>query len=196
MEENNVTKKCSALFIGGSAGSLDVLLKVLPLLDPGIGFPVIIVLHRKPGADYLLTSLLSSRSKLKVKEIDEKENIDDGKIYLAPSDYHLLIEKNHTFSLDSSEKVNYSRPSIDVTFQSASEVYKEKLVCFLLSGANNDGIEGLKEVKKNGGKVIIQHPESAAVSYMPAQAKLHVNNIDKISKVEEMADYINRLESL
>lgn len=195
MEENNVAKKCGALFIGGSAGSLDVLLKVLPLLDPAPGFPVIIVLHRKPGADYLLTSLLASRSKLIVKEVDEKENIDNGKIYLAPSDYHLLIEKNHTFSLDSSEKVNYSRPSIDVTFQSASDVYKEKLVCLLLSGSNNDGVEGLKEAKKNGGRAIIQHPESAAVSYMPSQAELNVN-IDKVLLVEEMADYINQLDSL
>src|SRR6185437_8998223 len=195
MEENNVTKKCRALFIGGSAGNLDVLLKVLPSLDPPTGFPIIIVLHRKPGADHLLTSLLASRSKLTVKEVDEKENIDDDKIYLAPSDYHLLIEKNHTFSLDCSEKLNYSRPSIDVTFQSASDVYNDNLVCLLLSGSNNDGVEGLKAVKKNGGRVIIQHPESAAVSYMPAQAEMNVN-IDKVLQVEEMADYINQLGSL
>ena len=185
-------KKCDALIIGGSAGSLDVLLKVLPFLDDSINIPVVIVLHRKRGADSLLTSLLSSKTNIRVKEVEEKEAVLSGTIYLAPSDYHLLIEKNFTFSLDFSEKVNYSRPSIDVTFQSAAEVYKEKLVCLLLSGSNADGVEGLKHVKKYGGVASIQHPESAVVSYMPAQAKMNVN-IDCILQIDEMAEYINDL---
>ncbi|HEY5464374.1 MAG TPA: chemotaxis protein CheB [Hanamia sp.] len=185
-------KNCDAFIIGGSAGSLDVLLKVLPSINSAISFPIIIVLHRKPGADQLLTDLLSSKTKLLVKEIEEKEKINDASIYIAPSDYHLLIENNQTFSLDNSEKINYSRPSIDVTFQSAAEVYTDKLVCLLLSGSNDDGIEGLKKVKENGGKVIIQNPRSAVVSYMPAQAELKVN-IDAILEIEEMADYINQL---
>lgn len=185
-------KTCEAIIIGGSAGSLDVLIKVLPLLDSTISFPIIIVVHRKPGSDNMLTDLLSTKTNLRVKEIEEKENILPGIIYLAPSDYHLLIEKNNTFSLDSSEKVNYSRPSIDVTFQSAAEVYKDKLVCFLLSGSNADGVDGLKKVKEAGGKVIIQDPQSAAVSYMPAQAILNVK-VDEVLQIEEIADYINKL---
>lgn len=185
-------KNCHALIIGGSAGSLDVLLKVLPGIDPGINFPIIIVLHRKPGTDSLLTDLLSSKTSLPVKEIEEKENILDSSIYIAPSNYHLLIEKNRTFSLDNSEKVNYSRPSLDVIFESAADIYANNLVCLLLSGSNEDGVHGLKEVKRRGGKVIIQNPGSAVVSYMPAQAELNVQ-VDKILEPEEMSNYINRL---
>jgi len=118
-------RKHRALIIGGSAGSLDVLLKVLPELKRNLDFAIIIVIHRKQGTDSLLTDLLSHRTNLRVKEADEKEKILDGNVYIAPSDYHLLIEKDFTFSLDYSEKINYSRPSIDVTFQSAADAYEE-----------------------------------------------------------------------
>ena len=90
--------------------------------------------------------------------------------FLSPGDYHLLIEKNGLISLDDSEKVNHSRPSIDVTFESASEVYGDMLTCILLSGANADGAQGLVAVKNAGGKVIIQSPASAEVAFMPQQA--------------------------
>lgn len=185
-------KGCKALIIGGSAGSLDVLLKVLPALDPEIGFPVIIVVHRKHGADSLLPDLLSSRTTLKVKEVDEKETIHAGTVYIAPSDYHLLIEQDHTFSLDYSEKINFSRPAIDVTFQTAAEVYKNKLACLLLSGSNSDGVEGLKSVKEWRGLAIVQDPNSAQVPYMPEQAIKNVA-IDAVLPIEAMAEFINLL---
>ena len=187
-----MTGSCDAFIIGGSAGSLDVLLKILPVIDPNIKFPIIIVIHRKHGSDSLLPDLLSSRTKLIVKEIDEKEKSEAGTVYIAPSDYHLLIEQDRTFSLDYSEKVNYSRPSIDVTFQSAAEVYKEKLCCLLLSGSNADGVNGLKSVKSYGGTALIQDPATAQVSYMPAQAQLHVD-IDSVLNIEEISSYINSL---
>jgi two-component system chemotaxis response regulator CheB len=179
-----------AIVIGGSAGSLDVLLKVLPKLSPHLTFPLIIVIHRKHGKESLLPELLSSRTQLVVKEVDEKEPILPGTIYIAPSDYHLLIEQDYTFSLDYSEKVNYSRPSIDVTFQTAAEVYKEGLACLLLSGSNSDGVEGLKSVKQWGGKALIQDPASAQVPYMPAQAEKLVK-IDLILPIESIAEFIN-----
>ena len=185
-------KKCDALIIGGSAGSLDVLLKVLPQLSPDLSFPIIIVIHRKHGAESLLPELLSGRTALKVKEIDEKEPLTAGTIYIAPSDYHTLIEQDHTFSLDYSEKINYSRPAIDATFQTAAEVYQDKLVCILLSGSNSDGTDGLKNVKMWGGITVIQDPASAQVAYMPEQASLHVK-IDYILSIEHMADFINLL---
>ena len=184
--------KCDALIIGGSAGSLDVLLKVLPVLNPAIDFPILIVVHRKHGTDSLLPELLSGRTKLAVKEVEEKEQIVPGTIYIAPSDYHTLIERDHTFSLDYSEKVNYSRPAIDVTFQTAAEVYKDKLVCVLLSGSNADGVNGLKSVKLFGGKAVVQDPESAQVAYMPAQAVAQVK-IDHVLAIEDMAEFINLL---
>ncbi len=183
---------CKALVIGGSAGSLDVLIKVLPAISLDIRFPIIIVLHRKQGTDSLLTDLLGSKTRLKVKEVEEKEKILPKTIYLAPSDYHLLIEKDFTFSLDYSEKVNYSRPSIDVTFQSAAEVYTDKLTCILLSGSNADGVNGLITVADCGGEITVQDPNSAQVEYMPAQAIL-LANVKHILAIEEMANYINAL---
>ncbi len=174
------------------AGSLEVLLKILPGISVNITFAIIILLHRKPGSDNILTNLLASRTHLTVKEAEEKESIINGTIYLAPSDYHLLIEKNHTFSMDASEKVNYSRPSIDVTFQSAAEVYGNGLVCLLLSGANADGAEGLQWVKNYEGIAVIQEPESAMMSFMPEYAKLNVP-LDATLSVDNMATYINSL---
>ncbi|MBC8987173.1 chemotaxis protein CheB [Pedobacter sp. N36a] len=185
-------KKCKAFIIGGSAGSLEVLLKVLPALDPSLSFPIVIVIHRKHGADSLLPGLLSSRTAMPVKEVDEKEMMVPGSIYIAPSDYHLLIEMDCTFSLDYSEKVNYSRPAIDVTFQTAAEALKEELVCLLLSGSNADGVNGLATVKQWGGIAVIQDPDSAQVAYMPEQARKNVQ-IDRILRIEEIAAFINLL---
>ncbi|ALL04144.1 chemotaxis protein CheB [Pedobacter sp. PACM 27299] len=185
-------KKCRAFIIGGSAGSLEVLLKVLPAVNPSLSFPIVIVIHRKHGADSLLPGLLSSRTTMPVKEADEKEMMVPGIIYIAPSDYHLLIEMDRTFSLDYSEKVNYSRPAIDVTFQTAAEAFKEELVCLLLSGSNADGVNGLATVKQWGGIAVIQHPDSAQVAYMPEQARKNVA-IDRILRIEEIAAFINLL---
>ncbi|EDM36394.1 protein-glutamate methylesterase [Pedobacter sp. BAL39] len=184
--------KCDAFVIGGSAGSLDVLLKVLPLVRTDLSFPIVIVIHRKHGADSLLPDLLSARTSLRVKEVEEKETILPGTVYVAPSDYHLLIELDHTFSLDYSEKINFSRPAIDATFQTAAEVYGAGLVCLLLSGSNADGVEGLKSVKQWGGLATIQDPESAQVAYMPEEARKRVN-IDRILRIEDMPEFINLL---
>ncbi|TCC86289.1 chemotaxis protein CheB [Pedobacter hiemivivus] len=192
MEKSRLMTKCKAFIIGGSAGSLEVLLKVLPNVRTDIPFPIIIVIHRKHGVDSLLPALLSTRTELKVKEVDEKEEIMAGTVYIAPSDYHLLIEQNETFSLDYSEKINYSRPAIDATFQTAAEAYKTKLACLLLSGSNSDGVNGLKYVKSWGGTTLIQDPDSAQVAYMPAQAQLNVA-IDQVLTIEDMAAFINLL---
>ena len=185
-------RNCEALIIGGSAGSLEVLLKVLPDLDTDLAFPVLIVIHRKNGADSLLPELLSGRTRLTVKEAEEKELLLPGVIYIAPSDYHVLVEMDHTLSLDYSEKINYSRPAIDASFQTAAEVYQDRLACILLSGSNADGVDGLKYVKDWGGMVVIQNPDNAQVAYMPNQAKSQVK-IDHILNAEDMAEFINLL---
>ncbi len=158
------------LIIGGSAGSLSVVLKIIPLLKKEMNLAVIIVFHRKSSEDNTLIEVLSGRTEFMVKEADDKDEIQPGVIYIAPADYHVLIEKNKTLSLDASEKINYSRPSIDVTFESAAEAYKKSLLCMLLSGANADGVEGLLLAKKLGAYIIIQDPQWAEVSYMPEQA--------------------------
>lgn len=183
---------CEAFIIGGSAGSLQVLLEFLPRISKLITFPLIIVLHRKPGKDNLLTNLLAARTALTVKEVEEKELIEPGTVYIAPSDYHLLIENNRTFSLDASEKVNFSRPAVDVTFESAANVFRENLVCLLLSGANADGTAGLMRVKKKGGTVALQDPATAVAPFMPENAAQNIT-ADAILRPDLMADYINSL---
>jgi two-component system, chemotaxis family, protein-glutamate methylesterase/glutaminase len=169
-----MTADIKMIAIGGSAGSLQVILKILEYIKPGFPIPVLLILHRNTVFPSPLEELLSLKTDLKVREIEEKDRIATGYIYTCPPDYHVLIEKDHSFSLDDSEKVNYSRPSIDVVFKSASDVYCENLVCILLSGANSDGADGLRYVKKNGGITIIQDPEEAEVPYMPLEAMKRV----------------------
>lgn len=178
------------IIIGGSAGSLEVLLQILPRLKEDLNIPVIIVLHRKATNDSLLSQLLSSKTTICVREVEEKDTIQKDCIYIAPADYHLLVEKDKTFSLDFSEKVNYSRPSIDVSFQSAADVYRSGLTAILLSGANADGTEGLKEVVALNGKAIIQHPDTAEVDFMP-KAAISSGIAHTIMTPEEMIHFIN-----
>ncbi len=185
-------QNCEILIIGGSAGSLEVILKFLPKLRTDLHFAVVLVLHRKSGRDSMLVDLLKTRTGLDVKEIEEKETIEPAKVYVVPPNYHLLIENNRTFSLDASEKVNFSRPSIDVTFESASEVYGENLVCLLLSGANQDGTDGVIKVKSSGGRVYAQNPASANAPYMPENA-IEKCRVDEVLDPAQMAELINQL---
>jgi two-component system chemotaxis response regulator CheB len=153
---------------------------------------MIIVVHRRNTADSTLSELLAHRTKNPLREVDEKESVDAGVIYLAPADYHLLIESDHIFSLDDSEKVNYTRPAIDVTFESAAAVYGPRLTGILLSGANTDGTNGLLAIRQAGGRALVQKPETARIDVMPRQAiKQHA--FDQLVDVDEMVAYINTL---
>lgn len=187
-----MVKRTNIVVIGGSAGSLKVLLVALPLLDQGLPFPIIIIMHRKASSDSVLNKLLAHNTKLDVIEIEDKMTILPGCIYIVPPNYHMLFENKSLVSLDFSEKLNFSRPSIDITFRSAAEVFQECAVALLLSGANSDGVNGLKEIKSYQGTVAVQDPSTADVDYMPLQATLHVA-VDIILKPIEIATYINRL---
>jgi len=143
---------------------------LLPWLPENYPFPVIIVLHLHPLQDRYFLEHIGKSCNLPVKEADEKESIRAGYVYFAPPNYHLLIENDRIFSLSIDEKVNYSRPSIDVLFESAASVYGSGLVAVILTGANNDGAEGLRMVKEKGGLAIVQDPQSAENAYMPAAA--------------------------
>jgi two-component system chemotaxis response regulator CheB len=191
MAEKQVNK-IKLIVIGGSSGSLEVLMKILPVLKKDFSVPVLIVVHRNTTANSALTELLSSRTTLNVKEADEKDVLEPGCIYIAPPDYHLLTEADKTLSLDASEKVNYCRPSIDVSFISAAVAYKEALAVILLSGANADGAEGIKMVKESGGITLIQDPTEAGVPYMPEQALL-TNAVDRVMTTEAMVSWLNAL---
>jgi two-component system chemotaxis response regulator CheB len=190
MAERSV-KRYELLLIGGSAGSLDVLLQLLPALRPGLDMAIVVVLHRKPG-ESMLAELLNGRMFLPVKEAEEKEPIELNNVYIAPADYHLLIEKDKTFSLDYSEKVHYSRPAIDVTFETAAEAYGPSVAALLLSGANSDGSEGLHKIKQSGGLTLVQDPSEASVSYMPQQAIGYLE-VDHIAGTKELVGIVNGL---
>lgn len=184
--------KFEVLAIGGSAGSLSMVLCLLPHLLPALNMALVVVLHRKDSEDNTLVDVLRGRTTFVVKEAEDKELLQPNTIYIAPTDYHLLVEKDHSFSLDNSEKVNYSRPSIDVTFESLADVYGPAVVGLLLSGANADGVEGLKAIKKVGGGVVVQDPAASVVPYMPQQAvnALPVDMLLHEQSVERFIQYL------
>ena len=159
-----------AIVIGVSSGGLKALKIIFSALPSGFAIPIIVVQHIGPLSENSWIKLLNDSCIIPIKEADEKEKIVTGNIFIAPSNYHLLIEKDRTFSLTIDERVNFARPSIDVLFESAAEAYKEKLIGIILTGANNDGTKGVKRIKECGGIVIIQDPETAESSYMPASA--------------------------
>ena len=183
------------IVIGGSAGSLQVIMEMIKKVDENLGFPILLVVHRKAHSTSILPTLLQQFTSMQVVEIEDKTDVQENKIYIVPADYHLLFESKNTVSLDSSEKMNYSRPSIDVTFKSAAETFGENVIGVLLSGANADGVEGLKYIKKNKGKVWIQNPESAEVDYMPKQAVEHVD-YDLLIESKDLAELINQLKTI
>jgi len=184
MEKSELT----LLLIGGSAGALSVVLNIAQHLRADMNMATLIVLHRKPSEDNVLQEVLASKTGLEVKEAEGNDHLRPGVIYLAPADYHVLMERDGSLTLDDSEKVNFCRPSIDVSFESAAEIYGKSLICVLLSGANADGVAGLVKAKEKGAKIVIQDPESAEFNYMPAHAKrvvtpdllLDVNNISRL----------------
>ena len=156
--------------MGGSAGSLSMVLKLLPLIRQKDRLAIIMVFHRKNSEEGTLIDVLLRKTGFRVKEAEEKDIIEPGTVYVAPADYHLLIERDHTITLDDSEKVNHSRPSIDVSFESAADVYGPSLACLLLSGANADGAAGLLRAKSKGSLILVQDPRTAEVPFMPESA--------------------------
>lgn len=183
-----MTTGCKVVLIGGSAGSLEVLMQILPAIPVTISFAIVIVVHRKSAEDSTLEELIALKTTVPVKEVEDKTPLLPGFIYIAPSDYHLLFEKNYLLSLDTSEKINHSRPSIDVSFESAADAFGPELVGILLSGANADGTEGLKAIKKAHGTTVVQKPESAEMTFMPLHAITHTtpNYILEVSEILEL----------
>lgn len=194
MEESKIISGCKALLIGGSAGSLEVLIEVLPKLEQLNSFALIIVLHRKSGEDNLLENLISIKTAIPIMEVEDKVPVEPGYIYIAPSDYHMLFEKDETISLDTSEKVNYSRPSIDVAFESAADVYGPSLAAILLSGANADGTAGLQAIKEAGGVTVVQKPDSAEVAYMPGYAIENMSP-DLVLDIKQILEFVKNINT-
>lgn len=188
-------EKEGVVVIGGSAGSIEVLLNLLPYIPVDFRFPVVIILHRKNTAEYHLEDVLSKKCKLDVCEIYDKIQLEANKIYLVPGDYHLMVDKTACLSLDNSEKVNFSRPSIDISFDSFAKAFGEKVVGILLSGANSDGAAGLNRIRNAGGITIVQSPESAKVPTMPVAA-ISLFNPDAVVDVMKMIGFFSELNEL
>ena len=158
------------IIIGTSAGGIHTLKALLGNLTPDYRFPIVIVIHRLKNVRSHLVQVLQSFCKMIVKEAEEKEVMRGGTIYVAPSNYHLLLEHDLSFSLTVDEAVNFSRPSIDISFISFGEILKEKLIGIILTGANADGSRGLLSMHQNGSLAWVQHPDDAYVSSMPRSA--------------------------
>ena len=183
-----------AIVVGTSAGGFNASQALLSGLAADLNAAVIVVQHLPNQANDSMISLLNEVSQLPVKEAEEKEPIRPGIVYLCPPDYHLLIEADRSFALSAEPKVNYSRPSIDVLFESAAEVYRTRLVGVVLTGANADGSAGLKIIKQYGGLAIVQDPGDAAYAEMP-QAALDAVEVDTILPLAKIAGKLNSLIS-
>ena len=182
-----------AIVIGVSSGGMNVLKMISAAIPHDFKIPIIIVQHVGAHSDSQWIQLLNEKSNLHVKEADEKEKIEKGKIYIAPPNYHLLIEKDKTFSLTIDERVNFARPAIDVLFESAAEAYRNKLIGIVLTGSNNDGTKGIKRIKECGGLTIIQDPKTAESPYMPMSVLTAIEP-DHILSIKNMIELLIKLK--
>jgi two-component system chemotaxis response regulator CheB len=189
-----VSQPVSVAVIGGSAGALEVVRRVLAALPAQPAVPIVIVLHLPAQARDRLVTLLNHDSAASVKQAEDKEPLRAGQIYVAPPAYHLLIEPTRSFALSLDEPVHYSRPAIDVLFESARDAYGESLLAVLLSGASQDGAAGLHEVHAAGGTTIVQDPDTAEVATMP-RAALALFTPTFTWSAEELAARLPRLLS-
>lgn len=181
-----------AIVIGGSAGSFTVVNKILSNIKPNFHYPIVICMHRLKHIRFGLVEGLQLRSNLPVVEPFDKETIEPGKVYLAPSNYHLFIEIDSTISLSAEKVHNHSRPSIDYTFMSAATALRERMVGIILTGANKDGAIGMKEAHDKNAYTIVQDPETCEMQTMP-KAALQLFKPDKIMTPQEITDFLNSL---
>jgi two-component system chemotaxis response regulator CheB len=159
-----------AVVLGSSAGGIEILLELLSALPPGTPQAVLVVQHLPPELDPPLSDFLARRCRIPISEAQDKDDIEPGRVYVAPPNYHLLVESPGVVALSVDPKVNHSRPSIDVLFESAARVYGPRLVAMVLTGANHDGAAGLAAVKRSGGFCAVQDPKDAQHPDMPRAA--------------------------
>ncbi|MDH3360372.1 MAG: chemotaxis protein CheB [Desulfobulbaceae bacterium] len=184
-----MAKKYRTVVIGASAGGLAALATILSRLPEEFEPSIIIVQHiKEDDADDYRSIFYNKKCALPVKEATDKEPLQQGTVYLAPASYHLLVERNGSnLSLSVDEPVNYSRPSIDVLFESAALAFEDKLIGIILTGANNDGSEGIRKIKENGGYTMVQDPEEADAEAMPLAA-IKATEIDQILRLSDIGD--------
>lgn len=182
----------SAVVIGASAGAVEALSTILPALSEDYRLPIMVVVHVPPDRRNRLAELFAAKCRVKVCEAADKEPVCAGTVYFAPPDYHLLVERNGTLSLSCDDPVLYSRPSIDVLFESAADAYGASLVAVVLTGANHDGAAGAKAVIEAGGRVVVQQPRDAHAQAMPAAAIAKCPGAEVLS-LGQIAAYLQEL---
>jgi two-component system chemotaxis response regulator CheB len=176
------------IVVGASLGGFRALEVLLGGLPGNFWLPVAVVQHRSSDSDDSLVTLLARHSQLPVFEVEDKRAITPGQIYIAPADYHLLIEERH-FALTTEAPIKFARPSIDVFFESAADAYAERLIGILLTGSNGDGAHGMLKIKERGGLTVVQEPATAHSSQMP-EAALALMKVDKVLRVEDIAPFL------
>ena len=184
--------RAEAVVIGASAGGVQALSELLPAMPAGSRIPVFVVLHLPRDRPSLLADIFSAKCLLRVREALDKEPVAPGTVYFAPPNYHLLLDEGPRLSLSADDLVNHSRPSIDVLFESAAEIYRERLLGVILTGANEDGAAGLAAVHDAGGITVVQAPETAQSSLMVLSA-LELRQPDMILPLEGIADLLRDL---
>jgi Chemotaxis response regulator containing a CheY-like receiver domain and a methylesterase domain len=181
--------KFDAIVIGVSAGGLHALTHILQVLPAQYPIPVIVVQHRAKDERALLEEVLQNKCRIRIIQANEKEPIEPGTVYLAPPDYHLLVETNRTFSLTFDAPVNYSRPSVDVLFETAADVFTNRLLGIVLTGANRDGAKGVQYIQSKGGLTIAQEPATADFPEMP-MAAIKTGAVQHIMHLDEIKAYL------
>lgn len=163
-----------AVAIGASAGAVEALNQILPILPRTFPWPIVVVVHLPPSGKSLLAELFQERCALRVFEAEDKQPIEPGTVYFCPPDYHLLVESTRELALSIDGPMRFSRPSIDVLFDSVADAYGSNAVGIVLSGANEDGARGLSAIAARGGLTIVQSPGTAHAQAMPSAALLAV----------------------
>lgn len=184
--------QAEAVVIGASAGALEALSAILPKLPATFTLPIMVVVHIPPDRSSVLADLFRAKCRIPVQEAEDKEPIRPGTIYFAPPDYHLLVESNKCLALSSDEPELFSRPSIDVLFETAADAYGAGLIAIILTGANHDGAKGLRAVIDAGGTALIQDPEGAFASAMP-EAAIRLCPESRVSSLEQIATYLQEV---
>lgn len=175
--------------IGASAGGIDALRMLLPKFKRGLPLAILVVVHLPSDGPNLIPELFQDECEFTIKEADSGEPIEAGHIYIAPPDYHLSGEARGTLSLSNEAPVNFSRPSIDIMMESVARAFAEKSIGVLLTGANEDGALGMKEIQRCGGKTFVQDPEEAEYPTMPLSC-LELIRPYRVLKVKDMAHAI------
>lgn len=182
-------RRYEAVVMGTSAGGLAALTALFETLPARYPLPILLVQHRAKDSQDLFEEVLQRKCRIEIKQADEKERILPGRIYVAPPDYHMLVERDRTLSLSFDAPVTFSRPSIDVLFESAALVYRHKLVAIVLTGSNNDGANGIRAVGNAGGLTIAQDPKEAAYAYM-AQAAIDTAKVEHVWSLAGIAQFL------